>query len=62
MSTNIVFFDTETTGANPAEAKIVELGYVVTDENLEVLNSWSTLVDPEVPIPADAADPSVGRS
>ena len=55
MTTNIVFFDTETTGANPAEAKIVELGYVVTDVDLNVLNSWRTLVDPEMPIPADAA-------
>ena len=55
MTTRIVFFDTETTGANPATAKIVELGYVVTDEELNVLNSWRTLVDPEMPIPADAS-------
>lgn len=55
MTTNIVFFDTETTGANPATAKIVELGYVVTDANLNILNSWRTLVDPEMPIPADAS-------
>lgn len=55
MTTNIVFFDTETTGANPATAKIVELGYVVTDAKLNILNSWRTLVDPEMPIPADAS-------
>lgn len=55
MTTNIVFFDTETTGANPATAKIVELGYVVTDADLNILNSWRTLVDPEMPIPADAS-------
>lgn len=55
MTPEIVFFDTETTGANPATAKIVELGYVVTDASLNILNSWRTLVDPEMPIPADAS-------
>ncbi len=45
--------DTETTGLN-AEAgdRVVELG-VVLFENGEVVQSWGTLVNPKMPLPAD---------
>jgi DNA polymerase-3 subunit epsilon len=46
----IVFVDLETTGANPASDRIIEIGIVkVSGGALEY--EWSTLVDPGEPIP-----------
>lgn len=55
MTTQYIVFDTETTGADPTKAKMVEFGYLVADENLEVQDIDRTLIDPEMPIPADAS-------
>lgn len=43
----LVWIDTETTGLNPRFEVPLELGLKVTNYDLEVLGSWSTLVQPE---------------
>ncbi|MDO9238092.1 MAG: exonuclease domain-containing protein [Aquabacterium sp.] len=47
----MVFVDLETTGSNGNVDRITELGVVEIDENGEV-SEWSSLVNPQVPIPA----------
>ena len=47
----LVFVDLETTGANPAVDRITEIGVVEVDHS-GVATHWSTLVNPEQPIPA----------
>lgn len=42
--------DTETTGFG-RKARIVEIGVVVLDDNLEEHSRWGTLINPESPIP-----------
>jgi DNA polymerase-3 subunit epsilon len=46
----LAFIDLETTGANPVRDRITEIG-IVTVEGDQV-STWSTLVNPERPIPA----------
>ena len=50
---DIVVFDTETTGVDPDQARIVELGAVHV-RALRPVTEWSTLVNPGVEIPAEA--------
>jgi DNA polymerase-3 subunit epsilon len=46
----LVFVDLETTGGNPAYHRITEVG-IVRVQNGMLLDEWSTLVNPECPIP-----------
>lgn len=46
----IVFVDLETTGANPARDRVIEVG-IVRVSGGEIEYEWSTLVDPGAPIP-----------
>jgi DNA polymerase-3 subunit epsilon len=46
----LIFIDLETTGPNPVTDRITEIGIVEISAN--GINRWSTLVNPEVPIPA----------
>src|SRR5512139_2658331 len=46
----LAFIDLETTGGNPAIDRITEIGVVEVDGDR--VSSWSTLVNPERPIPA----------
>jgi DNA polymerase-3 subunit epsilon len=51
LAPSIVFVDLETTGANPAFDRVIEIGIVkVSDGRLDY--EWSTLVDPGGPIPS----------
>ncbi len=51
LAPSIVFVDLETTGANPAFDRVIEVGIVkVTGGQVEY--EWSTLVDPGEPIPS----------
>ena len=48
----IIFYDLETTGLNPYHSKIIEIGamlYSVKDN--EVIDRFSSLINPEIPIP-----------
>ena len=45
----LVFVDLETTGANFANDRIIEIGLVEVDA--EGVREWSTLVNPGIPIP-----------
>ena len=45
----LIFIDLETTGPNPAADRITEIGIV--EVSAEGTHSWSTLVNPQVPIP-----------
>ena len=47
----LVFIDLETTGANPVSDRITEIGMVEVDADGKATH-WSTLVNPEIPIPA----------
>jgi len=49
---NLVFVDLETTGASPAQHRIIEIGLVRIENGVQV-DEWSTLVNPEVPIPSN---------
>ncbi len=51
----ILAVDTETTGVDPAEDRIVEMAAVRLDHG-EITLSWSTIVDPGVEIPDQAAN------
>jgi DNA polymerase-3 subunit epsilon len=42
--------DLETTGARPTHDRVTEIGVVLVDDG-EVVEEWSTLVDPQMPIP-----------
>ena len=46
----LVFVDLETSGANFANDRIIEIGLVEVDA--EGVREWSVLVDPETPISA----------
>ncbi|MCL2861849.1 MAG: exonuclease domain-containing protein [Firmicutes bacterium] len=46
-------FDTETTGLDPKTSKIVEIA-AVRIKNGEMVETFSTLIDPEMPIPPDS--------
>lgn len=46
----LIFIDLETTGINPVSDRITEIGIVEVDATGKV-SRWSTLVNPEVPIP-----------
>lgn len=46
----LAFIDLETTGANPKLDRITEIGIVLVDG--DDVSTWSTLVNPECPIPA----------
>lgn len=46
----LIFIDLETTGTHPAADRITEIGIVEVDATGHVTR-WSTLVNPEVPIP-----------
>jgi DNA polymerase III subunit epsilon len=48
---NLVFVDLETTGGNSAYDRITEVG-LIRMENGELVEEWSSLVNPERPIPA----------
>ncbi|WP_126426451.1 PolC-type DNA polymerase III [Brevibacillus marinus] len=47
--TTYVVFDTETTGLNPAEHTIIEIA-AVKMRGTEIIEQWSELIDPQVPI------------
>jgi len=47
---NLVFVDLETTGAGPAHDRIIEVGLVRVSNGV-LIEQWSTLVNPEKPIP-----------
>jgi DNA polymerase-3 subunit epsilon len=54
LSTRFAFIDLETTGTNAAADRITEIGIVCVDfdcDGAARVVEWSTLVDPEVPIP-----------
>ncbi|MDX1608990.1 MAG: exonuclease domain-containing protein [Halofilum sp. (in: g-proteobacteria)] len=44
------FVDVETTGTDPARNRVIEVAIVTLDDG-EVVEEWSSLVDPECPIP-----------
>ncbi|MHB8462632.1 MAG: 3'-5' exonuclease [Vulcanimicrobiaceae bacterium] len=46
--------DVETTGLDPKVERVVEIAVVLVDEQW-VVDSWSSLVNPEMPIPARAS-------
>jgi DNA polymerase-3 subunit epsilon len=48
---NLVFVDLETTGGNSAYDRITEVG-LIRVENGELVEEWSSLVNPERPIPS----------
>jgi len=49
---NLVFVDLETSGASPAHHRIIEVG-LVRVANGVLVEQWSSLVNPEVPIPSN---------
>jgi len=49
---NLVFVDLETTGASPAQDRIIEVG-LVRVANGVLIEQWSSLVNPEAPIPSN---------
>jgi DNA polymerase-3 subunit epsilon len=46
------FVDLETSGVSPADDRITEIGIVLVDDDV-LVEEWSSLVDPGVPIPAE---------
>jgi DNA polymerase-3 subunit epsilon len=46
----IAFLDLETTGTSPARDRVIEVGLCLT-EGGRLVAEWSTLVNPQVPIP-----------
>ena len=58
LAGRLAFLDVETTGADPREDRITELGMVLVDDGT-VIEEWSTLIDPEREIPY--RDPDADR-
>ena len=48
---HFVVVDTETTGLDPLTDHIIDVGAVRLDEGLAVVDRFTTLVDPGVPVP-----------
>lgn len=48
-----LFFDTETTSANPQQARIVQIGALVFDDNGKEIDCLNVLVQQEAPIPPE---------
>ena len=48
--TQLCVIDVETTGLSPETARITEVALIICDEN-QILSHWSTLIQPEMPIP-----------
>ena len=53
---NKIFFDTETTGVDPFNDRIVEIAIVKTDNNLNVIDEFYSLINPTIPIPLEATE------
>ena len=53
---NKIFFDTETTGVDAFNDRIVEIAIIKTDENLNVIDEFYTLINPTIPIPLEASE------
>lgn len=53
--TTYVVFDTETTGLNPSEHTIIEIA-AVKMRGTEIIEQWSELIDPQVPIGAKTTE------
>lgn len=51
MEGKFAFVDLETTGSSPSRGKVIEVA-IVRVENGEVIDRWSSLVNPGVPIPS----------
>lgn len=49
----VLFFDTETTGPNPNEDRIVELGFIRVMPD-GTTKEWQSLINPGIPIPKEA--------
>lgn len=49
----MIFFDTETTGLQPG-SRIIELGSVRVDDAGQVVDTFHRMINPEMPLPADA--------
>lgn len=54
MTVKYHVLDTETTGVGSSD-RIVEIAWVEINEDLEVLQEWCSLIDPEMPIPPGAS-------
>ena len=53
----LLSIDIESTGVDPAKDRIVSLAIVwATDESIDQPGDWNYLVDPEMPIPAEATE------
>jgi DNA polymerase-3 subunit epsilon len=50
----VLFFDTETTGPNPREDRIVELGFIQVKPD-RTKKRWQTFMNPGMPIPREAS-------
>ncbi len=55
LSGNFVVFDIETTGLKPQECKITEIG-AIKIENGEIVDKFSQLINPQVPIPQNITE------
>lgn len=53
LQRSAIFFDTETTGPNPTNDRVVELGFTILKPNGEQRH-WASFINPEVPIPKAA--------
>jgi DNA polymerase-3 subunit epsilon len=51
--TNLVFVDTETTGFDPVNNRVIEIG-LVRVENGKVVDQYQTVINPGVPIPDES--------
>ena len=51
----IIAIDTETTGLNPENDRIVEIGAAVFEKEHDPVSTFSTLINPGTPIPSEAS-------
>jgi len=53
---NTFTYDVETTGVNTSEDRIVEISWILLDEQLERIKSHTQLINPQTTIPQEAID------